>query len=76
MNLCKDCKYFSHPLDTFGKTEPYCLHESAQTYDDPVWGNHSKQTCKTMRNDGTLCGVMGTRWIAAAEFTPVKYKEL
>lgn len=81
MNLCKDCKYFSNDEE---RVEPLCLHDIAQKYDDPVWGNHTRRSCKSMRNDnGTFsnpprnnyCGPFGKLWIAAADFTPMKYKE-
>ena len=75
MKLCKDCKYFS---DHGPDGEPICMHNQAQTNDDPIWGNHSRRTCKVMRNalnDGILCGKFGNLWIAAAEFTPTDYKE-
>ncbi len=79
MKLCKDCKYFSKPLQINIGDEPYCLHEKAELRDDPVWGNHSRQTCKTMRDrgatkgDSSLCGPLGKLWIAAANFTPTEY---
>jgi len=70
MKLCKDCKYFSaHPSG-----EPICMHNQAQTNDDPIWGNHSRRTCKEMRsNRMEFCGKLGTLWIASANFTPMEY---
>ena len=72
MKLCKDCKYFS---DHGPNGEPICMHSQAQTNDDPIWGNHSRRTCKEMRNNRHFCGKLGTLWIAAADFTPTDYKE-
>ncbi len=69
MKLCKDCKYFSaHPSG-----EPICMHNQAQTNDDPIWGNHSKRTCKEMRHNGSYCSITGMLWVAAAHFTPMEY---
>lgn len=78
MKLCKDCRYFSHRFEDERDTEPFCFHSMAKTNDDPIWGNHSRRTCKVMRNalnDGILCGKMGNLWIAAADFTPTDFKE-
>ena len=73
MKLCKDCKYFSNPLQINSGNEPYCLHREAQTQDDPIWGNHSKRTCKEMRSNGSYCSITGMLWVAAAHFTPTEY---
>jgi len=57
MKLCKDCKHFQHSDDT---QEPLCGHPGAVSFDDPVWGNHSRKSCHEMRINRHLCGRFGT----------------
>lgn len=75
MKLCKDCRYFSHRFEDERDTEPFCFHITAYTNDDPIWGKHSKRTCKEMREKTTYCGMMGKLWIAAADFTKTEYND-
>ena len=72
MKLCKDCKHFEY-LDNV--REPLCGHTQAVSFDDPVWGKHSRKTCKDMRTNRRLCGRLGTLWIAAEPFVVDKYTE-
>ena len=44
MKLCKDCKYFEEASDK----EAFCLHPQALKYDDPIYGEHSRETCRSM----------------------------
>jgi hypothetical protein len=58
MKLCKDCKYFEEASEQ----EAFCLHPQAVKYDDPVYGNHSKRTCRMMRMTGEDCSPTGKLW--------------
>ena len=70
MKLCKDCKFFVEASDK----EAFCLHPEAVVYDDPIYGEHSKQTCREMRlgnpDRAALCGKYAKLWIASAPFVP------
>ena len=76
MKLCKDCKFF----DEASNKEAFCLHPEAVMYDDPIYGEHSKQTCRQMRigypDRAALCGRTGKLWIASAAFTKQEYSTL
>ena len=67
MKLCKDCKYFQEASDK----EAFCLHPYAVKYDDPIYGEHTKMTCREMRlgeNAKTLCGKLGKLWMSKPGF--------
>ena len=70
MKLCKDCKFFAEASNK----EAFCLHSEAVMYDDPIYGEHSKRTCREMRlgipERAALCGRTGKLWIASAAFVP------
>jgi hypothetical protein len=66
MKLCKDCKYFEEASDK----EAFCLHPQALKFDDPVYGNHSKRTCRAMRMIGEECGPIGKLWVTKPGFVP------
>lgn len=70
MKLCKDCKFFAEASNK----EAFCLHSESVIYDDPVYGEHSKRTCREMRlgipERAALCGLTGKLWIASAAFVP------
>ena len=76
MKLCKDCKFFAEASDK----EAFCLHPEAVMYDDPVYGEHSKRTCRDMRlgnpDRAAPCGRYAKLWIASAEFTKQEYATL
>ena len=76
MKLCKDCKFFAEASDK----EAFCLHPEAVMYDDPIYGEHSKQTCRQMRIGypelAALCGRTGKLWVASAAFTKQEYSTL
>jgi len=68
MKLCKDCKYFQEASEQGA----FCLHPQALKFDDPVYGNHSKRTCRAMRLGGPdrngLCGRYGKLWVTKPGF--------
>ena len=66
MKLCKDCKYFEEASDK----EAFCLHLQALKFDDPVYGNYSKRTCRAMRMIGEECGPIGKLWVSKPGFVP------
>lgn len=66
MKLCKDCKYFEEAPEQ----EAFCLHPRAIKYDDLVYGNHSKKTCRMMRTTGEDCSSIGKLWISKPGFVP------
>ena len=76
MKLCKDCKYFTEASNR----EAFCLHSESVIYDDPVYGEHSKRTCREMRlgipERAALCGRTGKLWVASATFTKQEYATL
>lgn len=76
MKLCKNCKFFFEDPKIVGNHTAICQHFESQKYDDPVYGNHSKRSCETMRSTNDLCGMSGVLWIAAADFTPMEYPQL
>lgn len=57
MKLCKDCRHFEY---LGGVLDPLCGHAQAVSFDDPVFGKHSRKTCKDMRDNRHLCGKFGT----------------
>jgi hypothetical protein len=57
MKLCKDCKHFQY-LDNV--RDPLCGHAQAVSFDDPVFGKHTRKSCKDMRANRHLCGPFGT----------------
>lgn len=67
MRLCKDCKHFQEASDQ----EAFCLHPQAVKYDDPIYGDHTKQTCRDMRfsPDAAHCGRVGRLWASKPGFT-------
>lgn len=72
MKLCKDCKYFTEASDK----EAFCLHTESLRYDDPVYGKHSRKTCREMRiGEGAKCGRFGKLYTAAAGFILGEYAE-
>jgi len=66
MKLCKDCKYFEEASEQ----EAFCLHPQAVKYDDPVYGNHSKRTCRAMRMIDEGCSLTGKLWTSKPGFVP------
>jgi len=69
MKLCKDCKYFTEASNK----EAFCLHPQALKFDDPIYGEHSRETCRSMRMGGPdrnlSCGRYGKLWTAKPGFT-------
>jgi len=74
MRLCKDCKYFT-TTGTLLPT-PLCGHEKALKYDDPIFGDHQKKTCKEMRENNDYCGITGKLWISSALFTKQEHSSI
>ena len=70
MKLCKDCKFFFEDKQIVGNYTAVCQHPQSERYDDPVYGNHTKHSCRTMRHSKGHCGVTGKLWIASASFVP------
>jgi hypothetical protein len=70
MKLCKDCKYFTEASNK----EAFCLHSESVMYDDPIYGEHSRRTCRDMRLGGpdrtAPCGRYGKLFVAVAGFVP------
>jgi hypothetical protein len=70
MKLCKDCKFFEEASDK----EAFCLHPQALKYDDPIYGEHSRETCRSMRLGGPdrngSCGRYGKLWVTKPGFVP------
>ena len=68
MKLCKDCKFFQEASDK----EAFCLHPQALKYDDPIYGEHSRETCRSMRMGGLdpilSCGRYGKLWVTKPGF--------
>ena len=73
MRLCKDCKFFFEDTSIVGNYTAVCQHPQSERYDDPVYGNHTKHSCRTMRDNKMPCGMTGKLWLAAADFTPTEY---
>ena len=75
MKLCKDCKYFQEASDK----EAFCLHPQALKYDDPIYGEHSRETCRSMRLGGpdrnALCGRFGKMWVSKPGFVVREYDQ-
>jgi len=71
MKLCKDCKYF----EKASEQEAFCLHPQAAKYDDPVYGNHSKRTCLSMRMMSEDCSRTGKLWAAKSGFMLTEHDE-
>jgi hypothetical protein len=75
MKLCKDCKFFEEA----SSKEAFCLHPQALKYDDPIYGEHSRETCRSMRMGGLdrnlSCGRFGKLWVAKPGFSPVEYNQ-
>lgn len=76
MRLCKDCKFFFDNIQVTGNRNAICHHPQSERYDDPVYGNHTKKSCRVMRQVDELCGISGKLWIASAAFTPEEYPTL
>lgn len=70
MKLCKDCKHFSE-----ASNEAFCSHPQAAKYDDPVYGNHSKKTCRDMRKIGADCSQTGKLWAAKLGFMLTEHNQ-
>ena len=65
MKLCKDCKFFQEASDK----EAFCLHPQAINYDDPIYGEHSRKTCREMRlGTGAECTKFGKLWVSKPGF--------
>ena len=75
MKLCKDCKFFQEASDK----EAFCLHPQAINYDDPIYGEHSRKTCRDMRLGGpdrtALCGRYGKLWTSKPGFVAEGYDQ-
>ena len=76
MKLCKDCKYFLEDTSIVGNYTAVCQHPQSARYDDPVYGNHTKHSCRIMRDNKMPCGMTGKLWVASATFTPTEYPTL
>lgn len=72
MKLCKNCKFFQ---EASGE-EAFCLHGQAVKFDDPIYGEHTKQTCHEMRlGENASCGRFGKLWVAKPGFSPAEYDQ-
>jgi hypothetical protein len=72
MKLCKDCKHFAEASDK----EAFCLHEQAVKFDDPIYGLHTKRTCREMRlGENARCGRFGKLWVAKPGFSVTNFQE-
>ena len=76
MKLCKDCKFFLEDTSIVGNYTAVCQHPQSARYDDPVYGNHTKHSCRIMRDNKMPCGMTGKLWVASAAFTPTEYPTL
>lgn len=72
MRLCKDCKFFFEDTKIVGNYTAVCQHPESQNYDDPVYGNHTRKSCRTMRQG--ICGLDAKLWLAAADFVTTNYE--
>lgn len=61
MNLCKDCKWYKMPPDTF---MAICKHPSSEEI-DPVEGQKLYKSCQRQRTSGD-CGPAGHYFEQAA----------
>ena len=71
MRLCKDCKFFFEDTKIVGNYTAVCVHPESENYDDPVYGNHTRKSCRTMRHGA--CGITGKFWLAKAAFVNEEY---